>query len=43
MEPVHYFFALCVALAIVIFTFAAFQFIWKGKEVPAISEFTRKR
>jgi hypothetical protein len=43
MEPVHYFYAFCIALSIVLFTFIAFLFIWKGKEVVAVSEFTRKR
>lgn len=43
MDPSMYFIALCIVLAIVVFTFAAFQFIWKAKEVKAVSEFTRRR
>lgn len=42
MEPVSYFYAICVVLAILTFAFAAFQFIWKAKPVTAVSEFTRR-
>ena len=43
MEPSSYFIALTIVLAIVVFAFAALQFIWKGKAVDAVSEFTRRR
>lgn len=43
MVQVGYFYALCIVLAIVVFTFAAFQFVWKATESKAVSEFTRKK
>jgi hypothetical protein len=36
MESTTYFYALCFAIAIVVFTFAIFQFILKPKEVVAV-------
>lgn len=42
MEPVNYFYAITIAIAIVVFTFAAYQFIWKAEEVKAVSEFTNR-
>lgn len=43
MKPENYFYAICIVLSILTFTFAAFQFIFKAKPVIAISEFTRHR
>jgi hypothetical protein len=43
MDPSIYFTALIIALAIVVFTFAIFQFIWKQKEATAVSEFSRRK
>ena len=39
MESVNYFYAILIAISIVIFTFAAYQFIWKAGEVKAVAEF----
>lgn len=39
MESVGYFYAILVALMIVIFTFAAYLFIWKVEAVKPVSEF----
>lgn len=36
-------YAMIIALTIVVFTFAAFQFVWKQDEVKPSSEFTRSR
>lgn len=43
MEPISYFYAYCIVFAILVFAFAAFQFMWKAQPVNAISEFTRQR
>lgn len=43
MEPVSYFYAVCIVLAIIVFTFAAFKFVWKAEEVTSVSEFTRRK
>lgn len=43
MEPIVYFYIICVVLVILIGAFLTFLFIWNVKPVIAVSEFTRRR